>query len=294
MEVKEMGERRLPSWLKVRVSFNERYQNTMAVIKEYGLHTVCQGAECPNRGACFADGTATFMILGAVCTRNCRFCAVEKGEVQAPDLDEPRRVAEAVHQLGLDYAVITSVTRDDLPDGGAWAFAEVIRLIREKSPGTMVEVLTPDFKGNRESLQKVAEARPDVFNHNIETVPRLYPSVRPQANYEQSLQVLAEMKKMLPAVKTKSGIMVGLGESKEEVRAVLTDLRGVNCDLVTIGQYLSPSKQHLPVVEFITPEEFAEYEKMAYALGFTGVASGPLVRSSYHAKRIFECTFSHE
>lgn len=289
-----MGERRLPSWLKVRVSFNERYQNTMAVIKEYGLHTVCQGAECPNRGACFADGTATFMILGAVCTRNCRFCAVEKGEVQPPDLDEPRRVAEAVHQLGLDYAVITSVTRDDLPDGGAWAFAEVIRLIREKSPGTMVEVLTPDFKGNRESLQKVAEARPDVFNHNIETVPRLYPSVRPQANYEQSLQVLAEMKKMLPAVKTKSGIMVGLGESKEEVRAVLTDLRGVNCDLVTIGQYLSPSKQHLPVVEFITPEEFAEYEKMAYALGFTGVASGPLVRSSYHAKRIFECTFSHE
>jgi lipoic acid synthetase len=262
----------------------------MAVIKAYRLHTVCEGAECPNRGACFGEGTATLMILGAVCTRNCRFCAVTKGRADALDPDEPRRVAAAICQLGLDYAVITSVTRDDLPDGGAGAFAAVIRQIRAQSPRTLIEVLTPDFRGNREALQTVADACPDVFNHNLETVPRLYSSVRPQANYRQSLQVLARMKKLAPEIKTKSGFMVGLGERKEEVRELLTDLRQADCDLVTIGQYLSPSKQHLPVVGFITPEEFAEYERIAYSLGFAGVASGPLVRSSFHAKQIYDYT----
>jgi len=287
-----LTEQTLPSWLKIRLSLNERFRNTTEIIQKYRLHTVCEGAECPNRGTCFAEGTATFMILGANCTRNCRFCAVSKEQVLPADPDEPRRIAEAVAQLGLDYAVITSVTRDDLADGGAWAFSEVISLIRDKSQEILIEVLTPDFQGEREAIKKVATAGPDVFNHNIETVPRLYPTVRPQADYDRSLQVLKEIKRIAPQVKTKSGIMVGLGESKEEVQTVLEDLRVAGCDLVTIGQYLSPSKQHLPVAEFVTPQKFAEYQALAYALGFSGVASAPLVRSSYHAKKIFASSYT--
>lgn len=279
---------RKPSWLKVRLSLDGEYQKTEEIIKKFKLHTVCKEADCPNRGACFAEGTATFMILGDLCTRNCRFCAVGKGPTRPLDPDEPSRVAEAVQRMGLSYAVITSVTRDDLPDGGAQAFAEVIRAIRELSPKTLIEVLTPDFQGNMDSLEMVAEARPDVFNHNIETVERLYPTVRPQANYGRSLRVLAEMKRLLPTVKTKSGLMVGLGEKQAEVQTVMEDLRAASCDLLTIGQYLSPSKNHLPVEEYITPEQFKEYERRGLDLGFIGVASGPLVRSSYHAKKLYQ------
>lgn len=267
---------------------NEQFKNTTSIIERHGLRTVCQGAECPNRWTCYGEGIATFLILGGICTRNCRFCAVDKGKPTDLDLKEPDRVVEVIGQLGLDYAVITSVTRDDLPDGGAGVFAEIIRLVHQKSPKTLIEVLTPDFRGDVESLRKVAAARPDVFNHNLETIHRLYPFVRPQAVYEQSLRILAEMKQMAPKVITKSGIMVGLGEKPEEVREVFADLRQVNCDLLTIGQYLSPSKHHLPVTEFITPDQFIEYEKIAYSLGFSGVVSGPFVRSSYHAKEIFK------
>lgn len=282
-----MTQKRFPSWLKVHTQLNDDYRKTRSIIKEYGLHTVCDAAGCPNRGVCYAEGTATFMILGNVCTRNCRFCTVDKGKPTPHDPDEPRRVAEAVQQLGLDYIVITSVTRDDLDDGGAGAFGDVITRIRAGSPEARIEVLTPDFKNKHESLLKIATAQPDVFNHNVETVPRLYSEVRPQANYKQSLDVLERMKKLLPSAKTKSGIMVGLGETKWEIKETLEDLRKVNCDFVTIGQYLSPSKKHLPVVEFITPKVFDEYKVMAYSLGFSGVASGPLVRSSYHAKKLF-------
>lgn len=282
-----MTPKRFPPWLKVQARLNERYSKTQLIIKENGLHTVCDGAACPNRGVCYAEGTATFMILGNVCTRNCRFCNVDKGKPMPLDPDEPRRVALAVQQLKLDYVVITSVTRDDLNDGGAAVFGEVIKRIRLESPNTRIEVLTPDFKNNQEALLTVAAARPDVFNHNIETVSRLYPEVRPQADYHQSLAVLKKMKKMLDNAKTKSGIMVGLGETKKEMKETLMDLRSVNCDFVTIGQYLSPSKQHLPVVEYIKPEVFDEYRELAYSLGFSGVASGPLVRSSYHAKEMF-------
>lgn len=282
-----MTQQRFPSWLKFSARLDERYHRTRTIIKENSLHTVCDEAGCPNRGVCYAEGTATFMILGDICTRNCQFCTVGKGEVFPPDPDEPRRVALAVQQMGLDYVVITSVTRDDLEDGGATIFAEVITRIRANCPNTKIEILTPDFKNNQKSLRKVAAARPDVFSHNIETVPRLYSRVRPQADYRRSLAVLEKMKELLATVKTKSGIMVGLGETKDEVKTVLADLRRINCDMVTIGQYLSPSEKHLPVVEFIVPQIFAEYEEMAYSLGFTGVASGPLVRSSYHAKRLF-------
>lgn len=283
-----MTPKRFPPWLKVQARLNERYLKTQLIIKENGLHTVCDGAACPNRGVCYAEGTATFMILGDVCTRNCRFCNVEKGKPRPLDPDEPRRVALAVQQLNLDYVVITSVTRDDLDDGGAGAFGDVIKRIRLESPNTKIEVLTPDFKNNQEALLTVAAAQPDVFNHNIETVCRLYPEVRPQADYQQSLAVLKGMKKMLDTVKTKSGIMVGLGETKKEIKETLIDLRSANCDFVTIGQYLSPSKQHLPVVEYIEPGVFDEYRELAYSLGFSGVASGPLVRSSYHAKELFD------
>ncbi len=281
-----MGKGRFPEWLKAKYSVNRQFDETVSIINEHRLHTVCQSADCPNRGECFAEGTATFLILGNVCTRACRFCAVQKGHGQPLDEDEAERVADAVARMKLDYAVITSVTRDDLPDGGAEVFADVIRLVRLKSPQTKIEVLTPDFKGSEQSLKIVADAVPDVFNHNIETVPRLYPAVRPQADYMRSLGVLKKMKTLLPEGKTKSGLMVGLGESSEEVKNVLRDLREAECDLVTIGQYLSPSPDHISIVEFITPDQFKEYEKYAYSIGFSGVASAPLVRSSYHAKKM--------
>lgn len=247
------------------------------------LHTVCRNAHCPNIGQCFKAKTATFMILGNICTRGCRFCAVGKGVPAAPDKDEPARVAEAVKKLGLKHAVITSVTRDDLPDGGAGQFAGVIRRIRETNPGATVEVLIPDFKGHMEALGTVVDAGPDIINHNVETVPRLYPRVRPRASYGRSLRLLESVKRFNPAIITKSGMMVGLGETEAEVVEVFGDLLGVGCDILTIGQYLRPSKNHLPVEEYVTPQKFDHYKTTALDMGFRYVAAGPLVRSSYKA-----------
>ncbi len=272
-----------PSWLKKRVFFGEDYIKTQNLLKGLHLNTVCQSANCPNIGECFARRTATFMILGNVCTRNCRFCAVPKGIPEPLDDDEPKRVAEAARRLGLRHVVVTSVTRDDLSDGGALHFAKTIWTIKEALPAATIEVLTPDFKGDPHALDIVIDAHPDIFNHNVETIPRLYKDVRPQANYKRSLEVLAYVKKSNAEIYTKSGIMVGLGETKDEVIAVMKDLRDVGCDILTIGQYLQPTKHHIEIAEFVTPEVFSEYEKIGYELGFLYVASGPFVRSSFHA-----------
>lgn len=278
----------LPSWIKKRFPPQEELETMQLLLRTLHLHTVCEEARCPNIGECFRRGTATFMILGEVCTRNCRFCAVKKGIPAPLDPEEPRRVAEAAQKLNLSHVVITSVTRDDLKDGGASVFAQTVREIRELLPKATVEILTPDFKGDERALHLLAKSPPDVFNHNLETVPRLYPQVRPQASYERSLRVLELAKQAMSGVFTKSGLMVGLGESREEVISVLKDLRSVNCDIITIGQYLRPTMQHLPVTRFVPPEEFEEYEKIAYSLGFHWVASGPFVRSSYLADAFFE------
>lgn len=252
-------------------------------MQRLGLHTVCESAACPNIGECWNHRTATFMILGNVCTRRCGFCAVQKGAPLPVDYDEPRRVAEAVEALGLKFAVITSVNRDDRKDGGAELFAMVIQAIRDRVPGCGVEVLVPDFQGNREAMQIVMDARPDVLNHNIETVPRLYRQVRLGARYERSLEMLAYAKSLQPDIPTKSGLMVGLGETQDEVIAVLGDLRAHHVDILTVGQYLRPSPKHLPVLRYVRQEEFAEYKRLGYGMGFQHVESGPLVRSSYHA-----------
>jgi lipoic acid synthetase len=275
------GKSRRPSWLKTRLPTGGEFLRVRELVEQQGLHTVCQSARCPNIGHCWSRGTATFMILGNVCTRNCRFCAVATGRPDPLDPDEPRRVAEAVRRLGLLYAVITSVTRDDLPDGGAQVFAETIREIRAAVPGCRVEVLIPDFGGSEEALRIVLEAQPDVLNHNLETVARLYPRVRPQADYQRSL-LLLERAHGWGAV-TKSGLMLGLGESDEEIREVMRDLRRVGCQVLTLGQYLQPSPAHLPVERFVPPEEFAHWREWGLALGFRHVESGPLVRSSFHA-----------
>jgi len=256
---------------------------TRRLLEELKLNTVCQSALCPNLGECFSRRTATFMILGNTCTRNCRFCAVQSGQPQPPDPDEPRRVALAAARLGLKHVVVTSVTRDDLPDGGAGQFAATIKSIREYLPGAVIEVLTPDFQGKKEALVKVLEAGPHIFNHNIETVPRLYPEVRPGANYQRSLEILKQVKEMAPGIYTKSGLMVGLGETKEEVEQVMADLRKVNCDILTIGQYLRPSPQHLEVKEYVRPEVFDYYGARGREMGFLYVAAAPFVRSSYNA-----------
>jgi len=274
----------LPPWIKKRVSLEEG-EETQKLLQSLSLHTVCESARCPNRGECFARKVATFLIMGDVCTRRCRFCAVEKGIPQPLDPEEPRRVGEASRQLGLKHVVVTSVTRDDLPDGGASHFVATIREIRKALPFSTVEVLTPDFQGREEDLRVVAKEEPEVFNHNVETVPRLYPLVRPLASYERSLTLLERVKEISPSVITKSGLMVGLGEKKEEVIEVLKDLKRVGCDVVTIGQYLRPSSRHLEVKEYVPPQVFAWYEDVAYSLGFRGVASGPLVRSSYLAEK---------
>ena len=273
-----------PSWLKVRFPAGERYQRTKALLRRHRLHTVCEEARCPNIGECFNAGTATFMILGDVCTRSCGFCAVKSGRPQ-PGLDrlEPQRVAEAVRILGLDYAVITSVSRDDEPDGGAAIFAECIRAIRRDNPRCRVEVLIPDFMGNWDALATVAEARPYVLNHNVEVVPRLYRQVRPKARYERSLELLRRAKELVPSLLTKSGMMVGLGETEEEVLAVMAGLRSAGVDLVTIGQYLQPSRKQLPVARYYRPEEFLPVVERGRELGFRHVEAGPLVRSSYRA-----------
>jgi lipoic acid synthetase len=247
------------------------------------LNTVCQSAHCPNIAECFSRRTATFLILGNVCTRSCRFCAVRDGQPEPPDPDEPARVSRAVEELGLRHAVVTSVTRDDLPDGGGNQFAQTVRTIRARRDDVTIEVLVPDFRGDPGPIESVVHARPDVFAHNVETVPRLYGSVRPEADYDRSLSVLEIAKSRNPEILTKSGIMVGMGESRDEVVGVMKDLRSVRCDLFTIGQYLSPSKEHYPVVEFVPPSVFERYAAVGRELGFKHVASGPLVRSSYMA-----------
>ncbi|MGB9809038.1 MAG: lipoyl synthase, partial [Caldanaerobacter sp.] len=245
---------RKPEWLKVRI-LSEDLNRMEAFLKNMGLNTVCQSANCPNMGECFARRTATFMIMGNICTRNCRFCAVEKGHPQPLDEEEPGRVAEAARRLGLKHVVVTSVTRDDLPDGGASHFAKTIYELK-KLPGVTVEVLVPDFMGNEEAIRTVVEAKPDVINHNVETVPRLYSRVRPKADYIRSLNLLKKVKELDPLILTKSGIMVGLGETEEEVIEVMKDLRDIDCDMMTIGQYLRPSHKHIEVAEYVTPEQF--------------------------------------
>jgi len=276
---------RLPSWLTKRISSLEMVEEMERLLSSLSLHTVCQEAKCPNIGECFSQKTATFMILGNRCTRACRFCAVKKGNPLPPDPEEAENVAKAVFILGLRYVVITSVTRDDLPDGGAEQFARTINSIKKLcGEKTFVEVLIPDFGGSVSSLKKVLEAEPFVVNHNLETVPRLYPEVRPGANYQRSIQLLKKCKEISPTVYTKSGLMVGLGEKMDEVVQVMKELRTAGCDILTIGQYLRPSPEHLEVREFIPPQTFAHYKEIACSLGFLYVASSPFVRSSYMAK----------
>ncbi|KUO65369.1 MAG: lipoyl synthase [Gracilibacter sp. BRH_c7a] len=279
---------RKPDWLKIRVQNNKNRTEVEELLARLSLHTVCEEADCPNLMECFSRRTATFMVLGRVCSRNCTFCTVEKGSTQPVDSDEPLHVAEAVKELQLKHVVITSVTRDDLPDGGAGHFADIIRKIRELDENVVIEVLIPDFQGKQSSLLKVIEAKPEIINHNIETIPRLYPEVRPMAIYKRSLELLKNVKTVDPQILTKSGIMVGLGETEEEVIESLQDLRNIGCDLLTIGQYLAPSKLHHPVVEYIHPDIFEKYKKVSLEIGFKYVASGPLVRSSYMADKALE------
>ena len=274
---------RRPDWLRVRLPVGDNYNDLKNLMRSKSLHTVCEEARCPNMGECWANRTATFMILGSVCTRSCGFCAVATGRPMTLDWEEPRRVAEAVTQMGLNHVVVTSVNRDELHDGGATLFAATIRWIRRMNPECAVEVLTPDFKGSREALKVVMDAKPDVFNHNVETVPRLYRRVRPQAVYERSLEVLAWAKEMYPEKPTKTGFMLGLGETHDEIVELLRDIRAHNIDIVTIGQYLRPSPQHLPIERYVPPDEFREYARIGREMGFRNVYSGPLVRSSYHA-----------
>jgi lipoyl synthase len=277
-----------PEWLKKRIPSGQACTEVSSLLRDRQLHTVCQEAHCPNLGECFSRGTATFMILGNRCTRNCSFCAVQHDSPLPPDEGEPERVAMAVEALGLRYVVITSVTRDDIPDGGALHFAKTIRSIRDQMPDARIEVLIPDFQGAEWALKVVMEARPDVINHNIETVPRLYPEVRPQADYRRSLQLLTRCSEMDRRIVTKSGVMLGLGENPEEVLRVLRELLESGCQLLTIGQYLSPSSAHHRVIRFVPPEEFTQWEEVASRAGFIGIASGPFVRSSYKAADMFQ------
>jgi lipoic acid synthetase len=277
-----------PHWLKKRLPTGPEYEKVKELIGKDRLHTVCQEAKCPNMWECFSQQTATFLIMGSRCTRNCRFCSVAQGPVEPPDPAEPGRVAGAARQMGLSYVVITSVTRDDLADGGAAFFAETIEAVHRRIPSARVEVLIPDFQGSAAALQTVLAARPDVLNHNIETVPRLYTLVRPQARYQRSLQLLSRVQKYASGLPIKSGLMLGLGESSEEIRSTLKDLIDAGCRILTLGQYLQPSKAHLPVKRFVTPEEFEQWRQIAIEIGFSEVASGPFVRSSYHAKELYQ------
>ncbi|HEU4351854.1 MAG TPA: lipoyl synthase [Burkholderiales bacterium] len=274
-----------PAWIRVRAaSPNSRFYDIKRILREQKLHTVCEEASCPNIAECFGKGTATFMILGDICTRRCPFCDVAHGRPLAPDGEEPRHLAETISRLGLKYVVITSVDRDDLRDGGAQHFVDCIRAVRQASPQTTIEVLVPDFRGRLERALEILDAAPpDVMNHNLETVPRLYRKARPGGDYQHSLRLLQEFKKLHPAVPTKSGLMVGLGETDEEIVAVMRDLRAYDVDLLTIGQYLQPSPHHLPVERYVEPQVFAAFEREAVSLGFRHAAVGALVRSSYHA-----------
>jgi lipoic acid synthetase len=275
-----------PSWIRIKLSADPKIAELKRLLRQQGLHTVCEEAACPNLAECFSSGTATFMILGDQCTRRCPFCDVAHGKPTAPDPAEPQHLAETVKALKLRYVVVTSVNRDDLRDGGAAHFAACIAAIRLSNPTITIECLTPDFRGRiPAALAQLAAHMPDVFNHNLETVPRLYRSVRPGADYQVSLTLLAQVKQQHPQLRTKSGLMLGLGEQTEELVAVMQDLRAVGCDMLTLGQYLPPSTAHLPVLRYVPPEEFSELGQIAKRLGFTQVASAPLVRSSYHAEQ---------
>lgn len=275
--------KRKPEWLKIKFQFGDSTKKINALKRSLGLNTVCDEANCPNRLECHNKGTATFMILGSVCTRNCRFCNVKTGKAQCVDKEEPLHVAQAVKELGLKHAVITSVTRDDLEDGGASQFAEVIRAIRKLTPNTTIEVLIPDLKGNWEALKVILDEKPEILNHNIETISGLYKKVRQEAIYTRSLELLRKVKEIDKNILTKSGFMVGLGEKEEEVIELLKDLRKYQCDIVTIGQYLQPSKEHIELEEYVHPEVFKKYKKIGLDMGFKYIASSPLVRSSYNA-----------
>lgn len=285
IELPVLGEEKVkkPSWLKVKLPTGESYRNVRRLVDQYKLHTICESGSCPNMGECWGAGTATFMILGNVCTRSCSFCAVATGRAHDYDKDEPMRVAEAVKLMNVKHAVITSVNRDELPDKGAWVWAETIRLIKQESPGTTMETLIPDFISNWDLLYQVIDEKPEVVSHNMETVKRLYRKVRPQAKYERSLEQIKRTKER--GRRTKSGIMLGLGETEQEVLEAMDDLVAHGCDVLTLGQYLQPTKMHLNVEEFITPEQFAYYKEAGLEKGFKFVESGALVRSSYHAER---------
>ena len=279
---------RKPDWLKVKLRSGQSRGQVEEILGRLSLNTVCKEANCPNLMECFCNKTTTFMILGKVCTRNCTFCNVIKGNTESVDDDEPLRIAEAVRELELNHVVITSVTRDDLTDGGAGHFVRVIEEIRKIDSRVTIEVLIPDFKGSKPALRKVVEAEPDIISHNVETVERLYPEVRPMASYYRTLELLNNIKRLSDGILAKSGIMVGLGEKKEEVIKTFEDLRSSGCSILTVGQYLAPSKQHHPVVKYIHPDVFEEYKRIGLEMGFQFVASAPLVRSSYHAGEVFE------
>jgi lipoic acid synthetase len=274
---------RKPPWLKVRAPGGENYLRLRQLMRDLDLHTVCEEAHCPNVGECWEHGTATFMILGDVCTRNCAYCAVAHGRPPKFDPAEPERVAEAAATMRLQHVVLTSVDRDDLPDYGAWAFAETIRQIKLRCPETSVEVLVPDFQGNEDSIRAVLEAGPDIYNHNTETVPRLYKRCRPGGRYERVMRIFTTARRLAPDIPTKTGIILGMGETNEEVVAVMRDLREVDVDILTLGQYLRPSDGHIPLDRYVTPDEFRHFREVGMELGFRHVESGPLVRSSYHA-----------
>jgi lipoic acid synthetase len=284
---------RKPDWLKVKFPAGENYARIDSYHRQTGLNSVCRSAACPNQGECWSNGTATFMILGNQCSRNCHFCNVTHTSPSLPDKEEPIKVAQAITELKLKHAVITSVTRDDLNDGGAWYFAELIRQIRKRSD-CRIELLIPDLQGNWEALDVILAEQPDILAHNIETIQRLYPAVRPEARYSRSLQVLAETHRRSPKIITKSGLMLGMGETQEEVLQVMKDLRQHQCQLLTLGQYLAPTRQHFPVQRYIHPDEFAEYAIKGKEFGFDHVEAGPLVRSSYHAEEQYNSSIKNE
>ncbi|GAA4312000.1 lipoyl synthase [Compostibacter hankyongensis] len=279
----QQEQQKKPNWLRVRLPIGENYKQVRSLVDTYKLHTICESGNCPNMGECWGAGTATFMILGNVCTRSCGFCAVATGRPEAVDWDEPQRVAEAIYLMKVKHAVITSVDRDELADGGSVIWANTVRAVRALNPETTLETLIPDFKGNHPNIDRVIEVAPEVVSHNLETVERLTRQVRIQAKYHRSLEVIRYLK--AGGMRTKSGIMLGLGETREEVIRSMEDLRDNGCDVVTLGQYLQPTRKHLPVARFIHPDEFAEYREIGYALGLDYVESGPLVRSSYHAEK---------
>jgi len=281
----EQQEQRIPKpkWLKVKLPTGENYRKVRSLVDEHKLHTICESGNCPNMGECWGEGTATFMILGNICTRSCGFCAVSTGKPLEADPFEPARVANSVKLMGVQHAVITSVDRDDLADGGSEIWVKTVELVRAKSPGTTMETLIPDFAGNWENLQRIIDVAPDIVSHNLETVRRLTKQVRIQAKYDRSLEVLFRLKK--GGMRTKSGVMLGLGETRAEVLETMEDLRSVEVDVLTLGQYLQPTRKHLPVQEFVTPEQFKEYEEIGLKMGYRFVESGPLVRSSYHAEK---------